>query len=152
MAARLFFFRRDICPRPECALLDNLPIVSFSLSEKTVSQNRFFLFASEDNIFSVQGRPPSRPQRSPDEFYLIFLEKIWQPVWRHWNEATIWKIMVLTVWGKFLSISRFIFLPWVWFGLVKRSVFLMNPPSPKRQRCSSRGSYSPKSNSLNLER
>ena len=48
MAARLFFFRRDICPRPECALLDNLPIVSFSLSEKTVSQNRFFLFASED--------------------------------------------------------------------------------------------------------
>ena len=45
------FFRRDICPRPECALLDNLPIVSFSLSEKTVSQNRFFFICFRGQLF-----------------------------------------------------------------------------------------------------
>ena len=74
MAARLFFFRRDICPRPECALLDNLPIVSFSLSEKTVSQIRFFLFASEDMI-SVQG--PPRPVPHKPGFYLnLFRENM----------------------------------------------------------------------------
>lgn len=72
MAARLFFFRRDICPRPECALLDNLPIVSFSLSEKTVSQNRFFLFASEDilDLCKVLHRP--RPQEPWTNEFDIF--------------------------------------------------------------------------------
>ena len=86
MAARLFFFRRDICPRPECALLDNLPIVSFSLSERTVSQkiDFFICFRGHTRAAYVRTRPYNRFQgqigRIIRKLTILISEKIWRRV------------------------------------------------------------------------
>ena len=58
MAARLFFFGEIFVPGLSVPYLTICQLSHFPSQRRPFHKIDFFLFASEDNFFSVQGRPP----------------------------------------------------------------------------------------------